>query len=41
LDEQYPVIAARARAEDAEVHWGDETALVNTDVRGRSDAPIG
>jgi hypothetical protein len=24
-----------------EIHWGDETALVNTDVRGRGDAPIG
>ena len=41
LDEQYPVIAARAKAEDAEIHWGDETALVNTDVRGRSYAPVG
>ncbi len=25
----------RAQAEDAEIHWGDYTALVNTDVRGR------
>jgi transposase len=41
LDEQYPVIAARAKVEDAEIHWGDETALVNTDVRGRSYAPVG
>ncbi len=41
LDEQYPAIAARAKAEDAEIHWGDETALVNTDVRGRSYAPMG
>ena len=39
LDETYPVIAQRAKAEDAEIHWGDETALVNTDVRGRSYAP--
>jgi transposase len=41
LDEDYPDIAKRAKAEDAEVHWGDETALVNTDVRGRSFAPKG
>jgi len=41
LDEQYPIIAARAKAESAEIHWGDETALVNTDVRGRSFAPRG
>jgi transposase len=41
LDTHYPQIAARAKAEGAEVHWGDETALVNTDVRGRSFAPIG
>jgi transposase len=41
LDETYPAIAQRARAEGAEIHWGDETALVNTDVRGRSFAPRG
>ena len=31
----------RARSEGAEIHWGDETALVNTDVRGKSYAPAG
>jgi transposase len=41
LGTQYPQIAQRAKAEGAEVHWGDETALVNTDVRGRSFAPKG
>jgi hypothetical protein len=41
LDEEYPGIAQRAKAEGAEIHWGDETALVNTDVRGRSYAPTG
>jgi transposase len=41
LDESYPAIEARAKAEEAEIHWGDETALVNTDVRGRSYAPAG
>jgi transposase len=39
LDEQYPAIAERAKAEDAEIHWGDETAVVNTDVRGRGYSP--
>lgn len=41
LDESYPNIAKRASIEGAEVHWGDETALVNTDVRGRGYAPKG
>jgi transposase len=41
LDDEYPAIAARAKTEGGEVHWGDETALVNTDVRGRSYAPKG
>lgn len=41
LNEQYPAIEKRAKAEGAEIHWGDETALVNTDVRGRSYAPAG
>jgi transposase len=41
LNEEYPAIEKRAKAEGAEVHWGDETAVVNTDVRGRSYAPAG
>lgn len=41
LQGEYPAIAQRARQEGAEIHWGDETALVNTDVRGRSFAPAG
>lgn len=41
LDDKYPAIAKRAKAENAEIHWGDETALVNIDVRGRSFAPKG
>ena len=41
LDEQYPVIAASAKAEGAEIHWGDETGLRSDDVRGRSFAPQG
>lgn len=39
LDQQYPQIAQRAKDEDAEIHWGDETAVVNTDVRGRGYQP--
>ena len=41
LDEQYPQIAARAKSEGAEIHWGDETGLRSDDVRGRSFAPQG
>lgn len=41
LDEEYPAIAKRAKVEGGEIHWGDETALVNTDVRGRGYAPKG
>ncbi|MDP3651984.1 MAG: IS630 family transposase [Rhodoferax sp.] len=41
LEGEYPGIELRARQEGAEIHWGDETALVNTDVRGRSFAPAG
>ncbi|MDP1855754.1 MAG: winged helix-turn-helix domain-containing protein [Candidatus Nitrotoga sp.] len=38
---EYPGIEQRARQEGAEIYWGDETALVNTDVRGRSFAASG
>lgn len=41
LDEVYPAIALKAKAVGAEIHWGDETAVMNTDVRGRSYAPRG
>ena len=41
LDETYPKIVEKAKAENAEIHWGDETAVVNTDVRGRGFAPKG
>jgi transposase len=41
LEQDYPAIEQRAKAEGGEIHWGDETALVNTDVRGRSYAPRG
>jgi DDE superfamily endonuclease len=41
LEQDYPAIAARAKAEGAEIHWGDESGLRSDDVRGRSYAPIG
>ena len=41
LGGEYPAIEQRAKSEGAEIHWGDETALVNTDVRGRGFAPSG
>lgn len=41
LDDEYPAIEQRAKSEGAEIHWGDETAVVNTDVRGRCYAPAG
>ena len=41
LDEEYPAIAARAKAEGAQIHWGDETGLRSDDVRGRGYAPQG
>lgn len=41
LQGEYPAIEQRARSEGVEIHWGDETALVNTDVRGTSFAPMG
>lgn len=41
LAHDYPAIAARARAEGAEIHWGDESGLRSDDVRGRGFAPKG
>ena len=41
LDEDYPAIAAAAKAQGAEIHWGDESGLRSDDVRGRSFAPKG
>ncbi len=41
LDEEYPAIEKRAQQEGAQIHWGDETAIMNSDVRGRSYSPRG
>lgn len=38
---EHPGIEERARAEGAEIPWGDDTLLGNTHVRGKSYAPIG
>jgi transposase len=41
VGEEYPKIAAKAKAEGAEIQWGDETGLRSDDVRGRGYAPKG
>jgi len=41
LKEEYPAIEKRARSENAEIHWGDETGLCNDSYHGRSYAPRG
>ncbi len=41
LDEDYPAIVARAKRENAEIHWGDETGLRSDSQHGRSYAPRG
>lgn len=41
LKEQYPAIQDRAKAENAEIHWGDETGIRSDSQHGRSYAPKG
>ena len=41
LEQHYPAIAKRAKAEGAVIYWGDETGISNQDQIGRSDAPRG
>lgn len=41
LKEEYPAIKAKAKAENAEIHWGDETGVRNDHHYGRSYAPKG
>jgi transposase len=41
LNEEYPAIKERAKAEGAEIHWGDETGCKNQCNHGRSYAPKG
>ncbi|MBY0525410.1 MAG: winged helix-turn-helix domain-containing protein [Gemmataceae bacterium] len=40
-DVEYPNIKARAKAEGAEIHWGDETGVEADAQRGRGYAPPG
>jgi len=41
LEQEYPTIKGRAKAEKAEIHWGDETAISNECNYGRSYSPMG
>ena len=41
LQNEYPSIVKKAKAENAEIHWGDETGIRNTSQYGRSYAPKG
>ena len=41
LERDYPALVKRAKAEGAEIHWGDETGLSNQANYGRSFAPKG
>ena len=41
LEQHYPAIAKRAKAEGAAIYWGDETGITNQDQIGRSYAPKG
>jgi transposase len=39
LEEEYPAVAARAKAEGAEIHWGDESGARSEAARQRGYAP--
>lgn len=41
LEEDYPAIKKKAKEENAEIHWGDETGVRNNSQHGRSYAPKG
>jgi transposase len=41
MKEEYPVIAKRAKAEKAEIYWGDETGIDNLEHYQRGFAPKG
>jgi transposase len=41
LDEEYPAIKERAKEEFAQIQWGDETGVRNSNQHGRSYAPRG
>jgi transposase len=41
MNEEYPTIVKKAKDENAEIHWGDETGARNSNQHGRSYAPKG
>jgi transposase len=41
MEEEYPTIKKKAKSENAEIHWGDETGIKNSTQHGRSYAPKG
>jgi transposase len=41
LENEYPRIAQRAKVENAEIQWGDETGMRSDSHAGRSYAPVG
>lgn len=41
LEREYPTIQERAKAEDAEIHWSDETGISSESNYGRSYSPRG
>jgi transposase len=41
MNEEYPAIVKKAKDENAEIHWGDETGARNSNQHGRSYAPKG
>jgi len=41
LNEEYPAIVKKAKSENAEIHWGDETGARNSNQHGRSYSPKG
>ena len=41
LNDKYPAIKEKAKQENAEIHWGDETGVKNNCQHGRSYAPKG
>lgn len=41
LENKFPAIKKQAKAEDADIFWGDETGIRNDESKGRSYAPKG
>jgi transposase len=41
IEQEYPQIEQRARAQGAQIQWGDESGLCSTEYGGRGYAPVG